>query len=91
MTRRRVCATPEPGQSVEERVDQLAADGHITVHDADEVHNFAAFLRCTVGLPKDKSTWTDEHRKAFSAAYQHHYPEDYARAIAERDARAAEA
>lgn len=55
-------------------LEQLQADGKIGPHDADQVRTFAAFL-------------TDQAELGVGAAYRKHYPEDYARAVAEHQAR----
>lgn len=57
-------------------LEQMQADGLITPDDADEIRTFAAFLD-EVG----------PDRRNVRAAYAKHYPEDYARAVAEQEAR----
>lgn len=74
---------------LDDKLERMQADGRVTTTDADEVRNFADFLTATGGLPKDKATWTAEHRKVFGEAYREHYPEDYERAVAEERARRA--
>lgn len=56
---------------------RACADGTISAHDADEVRRFADFLD-EAGKPGS--------RQAFEA-WRKHYPEDYAQAIAEQEAR----
>lgn len=58
----------------EDDLERAQADGLITPEDADEVRRFAAYLRAAA---------TDG-----PAAWREHYPEDYARAVAERERRA---
>jgi hypothetical protein len=64
-------------------LERMQADGQITTEDADEVRNFVSFLReCG---PHHSSP--DFDPKRFGDAYRKHYPEDYARVIAEHRAR----
>lgn len=51
-----------------------------------EIRTFAAFL-AEAGPYKDRVT--PEGKKQFTEAWKKHYPEDYARAIADRKAREA--
>lgn len=69
--------------SPEVALERMQADGRITVEDADEVRNFAGFLKATAGIPKQAARRTREQQSAFLAAYREHYPDDYAKAVAE--------
>ena len=59
----------------DEVLERMQADGKITVHDADEVRNFASFLRATAGIPRDAENRTREQQERFAVAYNEHYPE----------------
>lgn len=63
----------------EDKVERMQADGKITVHDADEVRNFASFLAETAGIPTSPRERTREQQDAFYVAYARHYPEDFER------------
>lgn len=69
---------------INEQVEKMLADGKITQQDADEIENFAAFL--TEAPPVNART-TPEEREHFRKVYAKYYPEDYARAVAEQQAR----
>jgi hypothetical protein len=73
---------------MDEKLERMQADGKITVDDADEVRNFASFLEGVQGIPA-RGPRTPEERKRFSEVYREHYPEDYARAVADKKARKA--
>lgn len=68
-------------------LDRAQADGRITTDDADEVRLFGDFLIATAGIPTQADARTPEQQAAFSAAYAEHYPDDYARSLAEQQAR----
>lgn len=68
-------------------LERAQADGRITTADADEVRNFRSFLTATVGIPARAADRTAEQQQAFLAAYRDHYPDDYARALKEAEAR----
>jgi hypothetical protein len=71
------CATPEPGESLDDRLERMQADGQITVHDADEVRTFAAFLR-DVGPPPTRAKPMDaEQAERVRKALWEHYPDQY--------------
>jgi hypothetical protein len=72
---------------LDQRLDQACADGRLTVGDADEVRTFASFLAATAGIPRDPSKATPEQSRRFREAWAEHYPDDYARAVAEHEAR----
>lgn len=77
------CWTGGDGDALE----RAQADGRISTGDADEIRNFASFLRATTGVPtRDRDP---EQSRIFREAYAEHYPEDYARAVAEHKAYAA--
>jgi hypothetical protein len=64
-------------------LERMQAAGEIGVEDADAVRRFASFLEAAGphhGCP-------DFDPQRFADAYRQHYPEDYARAIAEHRAR----
>ncbi|WP_311208755.1 MULTISPECIES: hypothetical protein [unclassified Aeromicrobium] len=62
----------------------MQADGRITVHDADEVRRFAAFL---ADAPSHADRGTEHGRRSFLNAWAHYYPDDYARALQDGRAR----
>ena len=64
-------------------LERMQADGRISPEDADEVRNFADFLKECGPYPGKPGS----DRKRFREAYRKHYPDDFARAVAERDAR----
>lgn len=64
---------------IDDELEQMQADGRITVHDADEVRNFASFL-VNVGPVRDRGT--PEGRRRFRDAYREHYPEHFYRDVA---------
>lgn len=72
---------------LDEQLDAACADGRMSVGDADEVRNFASFLEATTGIPRKADDRTPDQQRRFIAAYREHYPEDYARAVAEQRAR----
>lgn len=77
--------------SFDEQLDRMQADGRITTGDADEVRHFADFLAAlgAAGVPAGGRFRNDEQRQAFARIYAEHYPEDYARAVREEQARRA--
>lgn len=68
----------------EEDLERMQADGRISPEDADEVRTFMEFLR---EVPAHADRQTPEGRRQLREAYAKHYPEDYARAVAEHKAR----
>lgn len=77
--------------SFDEQLERAQADGRITTGDADEVRHFAGFLEAlgAAGIPSGGVNRNAEQRQAFARIYAEHYPEDYARAVAEEKARRA--
>jgi hypothetical protein len=69
---------------LDEQIERMCADGKITPEDADQVRTFAEFLS-DAGPYAERET--PEGRKRFVAAWKKHYPEDYAQAAAEKEAR----
>lgn len=67
------CATPEPGEPLDDRLERMQADGQITVHDADEVRRFAAFLK-GVGT-RDHDGYPERVRRGLWEHYPDQYPE----------------
>lgn len=65
--------------SFEEQVDRAVSDGKMTLGDADEVKNFASFLRKS-GKPVSQLT-TKAESLQWLTAYAQHYPEDFLRDI----------
>lgn len=64
----------------EQHLELMQADGRISPEDADEIRTFMAFLKEVGPYPPAKS---GAARKRIREAYAKHYPEDYARAVAE--------
>lgn len=60
---------------LDEQLDGMCADGRITVHDTDEVRNFADFLESS-GPPPGHPGFD---RERFRAALLEHYPEELAK------------
>jgi len=67
----------------EQQLELMQADGRISPEDADEVRTFMAFLKEVGPYPSAKS---GAARERIRKAYAKHYPEDYARAVAETKA-----
>lgn len=78
--------------SFDEQLERAQADGRITPGDADEVRHFAGFLHAlgAAGVPAGGTNRNPEQQQAFARIYAEHYPEDYARGVAEEKARRAE-
>jgi len=71
------CATPEPGESWEDKIERMQADGTITIGDADEIRNFASFLRAAPGPMKRGERFSPEDAAQMRAALWEHYPDQY--------------
>lgn len=65
------------------QLERAQADGRLSPEDADEVRNFAGFLEAAGPGPGRPGF----DRRRFGQVYREHYPDDYARAIAEQQAR----
>lgn len=72
----------ESERNFDERLEQLQADGTISVDDADEVRTFASFLRAVQGIPTKPGEATKEESKRFAEAYREHYPEEFETQVA---------
>lgn len=65
------------GENVEDALERLQADGRITVHDADEVRTFAAFLHDVPKPPEPGVPTSAEYRERLRAALWEHYPDQH--------------
>lgn len=79
--------------SFDDSLERAQADGRITTGDADEVRHFAGFLAelTAAGVPPRAADRTRTQGADFMRIWAEHYPEDYARAVAEERARRAAA
>lgn len=60
---------------LDDDLNQMCADGRITVEDADEVRRFSDFLTAIAGIPTFPSERTPEQQATLVRAYVEHYPE----------------
>lgn len=67
-----------------EQLERMQADGQIAPDDADEIRTFMEFMR---EAPSSADRNTPAGRKALREAYAKYYPEDYARTVAEHQAK----
>jgi hypothetical protein len=72
---------------LDERLERMQADGQITVGDADEVRNFASFLRSAPPPVRkgDDGKYSPEDAKQMRDALWEHYPDQYPELDPNRD------
>ncbi len=80
---RRRCAIVTGTGDVDAQIDRAVTEEKLTGGDAEEIRRFAHFLE-EAGPPPPSP---DFDKARFSAAYKQYYPAEYARAVAEQQAK----